>query len=123
MVNEATAITAKLPATPAVRGKHSKGKKLQIFIQFPDGEAGEVDLLSSHTIIALKENIEWCYGHNPVTTKLIFEGKELEHDKNLSNYDVQIGSIVNACIFNPKVGPCLMLSCPLLYRGGEDYDI
>ena len=68
------------------------GKLRELFLK-SDTEESFADVEGYPRRIPSKDNIERSYGRNSVTTKFSFEGKELEHAKFLSDYDIQSGSI------------------------------
>jgi len=68
--------------------------KYNVLVQFPDGEFAEIETFRSQTIDAFKQSIENSLGRASVTSKMMFEGKELENDRHIAEYDIERDSIL-----------------------------
>lgn len=67
---------------------------MNITIKTLTGKNINIDVQSSDSVISIKEKIKDMVNINVPYQNLLFNGKQLENDKYLNDYDIQNGSIL-----------------------------
>jgi Ubiquitin family len=79
------------------QGKPAAGKKLRITLDVM-GEHFKMAVLPGTTISELKGMIQQSHGHPQEQQRLVFNGKGLEDERALRDYNVATGDVVSVVL-------------------------
>ncbi len=68
---------------------------MQIFVRNLEGKTVSVDVEKNETIASLKAKIQEKEGVDPARQRLVFGGKQLEDQHQLSDHNIQEGSTLH----------------------------
>ena len=80
----------------------------QIFIKTLAGNCISIDITQDLTIKDLKETIESKEGYAPKTQKLMYDGKTLQDDKTIQEYNIGKDSQIHLAFTKSKDGCCIL---------------
>ena len=79
------------------RSRSPFGGRIQIFVKVMGGKSITLDVKASDTIDDLKAQIEDREGISGELYRLTFNGKQLEDDRTVSDYNIQRDSVLRFC--------------------------